>query len=63
MRPALLLCSKLGINCVTEWAQSAMHSIGSEFGIVRNPYALDHTTGGSSGGPAAATAANLGEHL
>ena len=34
-----------------------------QFGIVRNPYALDHTTGGSSGGPAASTAANLGAHF
>ena len=33
---------------------------GSAFGIVRNPYGLDQSTGGSSGGPAAAVAANFG---
>ena len=33
---------------------------GSLFGSTRNPYALDRTVGGSSGGPAAAVAANLG---
>ena len=31
--------------CDAEWAQSAMQSVGSTFGIVRNPYALDKTTG------------------
>lgn len=31
--------------CDAEWAQSAMHSVGSTFGVVRNPYALDKTTG------------------
>lgn len=30
------------------------------FGVVRNAYDLDRTTGGSSGGSAAAMAANLG---
>lgn len=49
----------LAKGTMSEFAQSAMHSVGSQFGIVRNPYALDKTTGGSSGGPAAATAANL----
>ena len=33
---------------------------GSLFGSTKNPYALDRTVGGSSGGPAAAIAANLG---
>lgn len=33
---------------------------GSLFGSTRNPYALDRTVGGSSGGTAAAIAANLG---
>jgi Asp-tRNA(Asn)/Glu-tRNA(Gln) amidotransferase A subunit family amidase len=32
---------------------------GSLFGSTRNPYALEHTVGGSSGGPAAAVAANF----
>jgi amidase len=33
---------------------------GSLFGSTRNPYALDRTVGGSSGGPGASLAANLG---
>lgn len=33
---------------------------GSLFGSTRNPYDLDRTVGGSSGGPAAAVSANLG---
>ena len=33
---------------------------GSLFGSTRNPYALDRTVGGSSGGSAASVAANLG---
>jgi Asp-tRNA(Asn)/Glu-tRNA(Gln) amidotransferase A subunit family amidase len=43
-----------------------MHEIGINpnglnvhFGVVRNPYNLDHDTGGSSSGPAAAVAAGL----
>src|SRR6185295_11035819 len=32
---------------------------GSIFGATRNPYALDRTAGGSSGGPAACLSANL----
>jgi len=32
---------------------------GSLYGATRNPYALDRTTGGSSGGPAASIAANF----
>jgi amidase len=35
-------------------------TLGSLFGSTKNPYALDRTVGGSSGGPAAAVAANLG---
>ncbi|KAK9792039.1 hypothetical protein WJX73_000584 [Symbiochloris irregularis] len=45
---------------MSEWAFSAVHSIGSVFGVVRNPYDLDRSTGGSSGGTAAGMAANLG---
>src|SRR4029434_10260260 len=32
---------------------------GSLFGSTQNPYALDRTVGGSSGGPAASVAANF----
>ena len=35
-------------------------SHGSLFGSTRNPYALERTAGGSSGGPAASMAANFG---
>ena len=34
-------------------------TFGSLFGFTRNPYALDRTPGGSSGGPGASLAANL----
>jgi Asp-tRNA(Asn)/Glu-tRNA(Gln) amidotransferase A subunit family amidase len=34
-------------------------TFGSLYGATRNPYALDRTTGGSSGGPAASIAANF----
>lgn len=44
---------------MAEWAFSPMVSISSIAGETRNPY-LDHTTAGSSGGTAAAVAANLG---
>ena len=40
-----------------EWGGGDTH--GSLFGSTRNPYALDRTAGGSSGGPAAAIAANF----
>ncbi|KAK9829780.1 hypothetical protein WJX72_007874 [[Myrmecia] bisecta] len=49
----------LGKSNLCEWAQSAVYSIGSAFGVVRNAYDLDRTAGGSSGGPASAAAANL----
>ena len=35
-------------------------TFGSLFGATRNPYALDRTAGGSSGGPGAAISANFG---
>ncbi|KAK9820416.1 hypothetical protein WJX72_010055 [[Myrmecia] bisecta] len=43
-----------------EFAISPSESVGSVYGVVRNPYNLDHTTAGSSGGTAAGLAANLG---
>ncbi|CAL8462935.1 g2469 [Coccomyxa elongata] len=49
----------LGKFNMGEFALSPDESTGSVFGIVRNPYDLDHTTAGSSGGGAAALAANL----
>jgi Asp-tRNA(Asn)/Glu-tRNA(Gln) amidotransferase A subunit family amidase len=44
---------------MAEWAFSAMHTESSTFGTTRNPYNLDHVPAGSSGGTAAAVAANL----
>ena len=46
---------------MAEWAFSAMVTISSIAGETHNPYNLEHTTAGSSGGTAAAVAANLGE--
>ncbi|KAK9791143.1 hypothetical protein WJX73_010179 [Symbiochloris irregularis] len=45
---------------MAEWAFDPDISIGSAFGVVRNPYDLDHVTAGSSGGTAAGISANLG---
>ena len=45
---------------MAEWAFSAMHTESSTFGITRNPYGLDYVPAGSSGGTAAAIAANFG---
>ena len=45
---------------MAEWAFSPMVSISSIAGETKNPYNLEHTTAGSSGGTAAAVAANLG---
>ncbi|MBC7570519.1 MAG: amidase [Spirosoma sp.] len=45
---------------MAEWAFSPMVTISSIAGETRNPYNLDHTTAGSSGGTAAAVAANFG---
>lgn len=45
---------------MAEWAFSAMHTESSTAGTTRNPYDLQHVPAGSSGGTAAAVAANLG---
>jgi Asp-tRNA(Asn)/Glu-tRNA(Gln) amidotransferase A subunit family amidase len=44
---------------MAEWAFSPMHTESSTGGITRNPYNLDYVPAGSSGGTAAAIAANL----
>ncbi|PPK87129.1 Asp-tRNA(Asn)/Glu-tRNA(Gln) amidotransferase A subunit family amidase [Neolewinella xylanilytica] len=44
---------------MAEWAFSPMHSESTTAGTTRNPYDLDHVPAGSSGGTAAAVAANL----
>ena len=46
---------------MAEWAFSPVLTESSIAGITRNPYALDRVPAGSSGGTAAAVAANLGE--
>lgn len=45
---------------MAEWAFSAMVTISSIAGETRNPYNLEHTTAGSSGGTAAAVASSFG---
>lgn len=45
---------------MAEWAFSPMHSESSTHGTTRNPYKLDRVPAGSSGGTAAAVAANFG---
>src|SRR5437763_3676575 len=46
---------------MAEWAFSPYETVNSILpGYTRNPYALDRVTAGSSGGTAAAIAANLG---
>jgi len=45
---------------MAEWAISPLKTVGSMFGVTRNPYDLDRTPGGSSGGTASAIAANFG---
>ena len=45
---------------MAEWAFSPFHTVSSIAGTTRNPYALDRVPAGSSGGTAAAVAANLG---
>lgn len=44
---------------MAEWAFSPMHTESSTAGTTRNPYNLDHVPAGSSGGTAAAVAANF----
>ena len=45
---------------MAEWAFSPYETVSSIAGITRNPYNLDYVPAGSSGGTAAAVAANLG---
>lgn len=45
---------------MAEWAFSPMHTKSSTAGTTRNPYNLDYVPAGSSGGTAAAIAANFG---
>src|SRR5258708_26998377 len=47
----------LGKTTLSEYA--AGDTYGSMFGVTRNPYDLERTVGGSSGGSGAALAANL----
>ena len=46
----------LGKSNMAEWAFSPDWSVGSAYGVVRNPYNLDYFTAGSSGGTAAGVA-------
>src|SRR5262249_52100710 len=50
----------LGKSNMAEWAFSPYETVSSIAGITRNPYNLDYVPAGSSGGTAAAVAANLG---
>jgi aspartyl-tRNA(Asn)/glutamyl-tRNA(Gln) amidotransferase subunit A len=47
----------LGKTTLSEFASGDTY--GSMFGVTRNPYDLDRTVGGSSGGSGAALAANF----
>ena len=49
----------LGKSNMAEWAFSPRNSESSTVGTTRNPYNLEHVPAGSSGGTAAAVAANL----
>jgi Asp-tRNA(Asn)/Glu-tRNA(Gln) amidotransferase A subunit family amidase len=51
----------IGKGNMAEWAFSPVLTESSIAGVARNPYALDRVPAGSSGGPAAAVAANLAE--
>ncbi len=50
----------IGKSNMAEWAFSAKHTNSSIAGTTRNPYNLEHVPAGSSGGTAAAVAANFG---
>lgn len=50
----------LGKSNMAEWAFSPFQTVSSIAGTTRNPYALNRVPAGSSGGTAAAVAANLG---
>lgn len=50
----------IGKSNMAEWAFSAKHTHSSIAGTTRNPYNLEHVPAGSSGGTAAAIAANFG---
>ncbi len=50
----------LGKSNMAEWAFSPHQTVSSISGTTRNPYALNRVPAGSSGGTAAAVAANLG---
>lgn len=50
----------LGKSNMAEWAYSAFFTDSSIAGVTRNPYDLTRVPAGSSGGTAAAVAANLG---
>ena len=50
----------LGKSNMAEWAFSPYETVSSIAGITRNPYNLDYVPAGSSGGTAAAIAANFG---
>jgi amidase len=50
----------LGKSNMAEWAFSPYETVSSIAGITRNPYGLEYVPAGSSGGTAAAVAANLG---
>jgi hypothetical protein len=50
----------LGKSNMDEWAFSPLKTVSSILGTTRNPYDLDRVPAGSSGGTAAAVAANLG---
>ena len=50
----------LGKSNMAEFAFSPMETVSSILGVTRNPYDLTRVPAGSSGGTAAAVAANLG---
>lgn len=50
----------LGKSNMAEWAFSPYQTVSSILGTTRNPYDLERVPAGSSGGTAAAVAANLG---